>query len=106
MLSSAITERILEHLGGRRLLESIGAHNFMSDDNQISFTLGSTPRNVHAVTIAEQTRGVYRVNCYGHIARGTFQAPLIGSAGGVVADNLATVLGQLTGLDSLLHRHF
>ena len=56
MLANAVMDEILQHLGGKRVLESVGAHNFVADDNEVSFTLGRNPGRVHTVTIARQTR--------------------------------------------------
>ena len=106
MLTSLAMEEIVAHLGGRARLDAIGARNFVADGAKISFTLRRNPNGVHAVTIAQQARGAYRMECFGPIAPGTFQAQRIASAGGVVAENLATVLGRLTGIESLHHHHF
>jgi hypothetical protein len=106
MLSSAALLEIVEHLGGQARLEAVGARNFVADDSRVSFNFRNNPNGVHAVTIARQSRDKYRMDCFGPIAPGTFQAQLVASAGGIVAENLATVLGRLTGLESLHHHHF
>jgi hypothetical protein len=46
------------------------------------------------------------MECYGAVARGTLTAPLVGSADEIIPENLATVLGRLTGIESIHHRHF
>jgi hypothetical protein len=106
MLSSSLVEQLLEHLGGKERLESLGAHYFVADATNLTFTLRPNAKHVHTVSIAAQAPGRYRMDCYGARPPGSFQAPLIASATGVVADNLATVLGQLTGIEALHHHHF
>jgi hypothetical protein len=46
------------------------------------------------------------MECHDEVASGTLTAPLIGAARGIIPENLATVLGQLTGIESIHHRHF
>lgn len=106
MLSDSAVQLLLAHLGGKERLESIGAHDFFSDDTNLTFTLRPNPKHVRTVSIALQCAGRYRMDCYGGRPVGSFQAPLIASAGGIVADNLASVLGQLTGIEALHHHHY
>jgi hypothetical protein len=106
MLSNSAVQLLLGHLGGKERLESIGAHDFVSDDTNLTFTLRPNPKHVRTVSIALQCAGRYRMDCYGGRPVGSFQAPLIASAGGIVADNLASVLGQLTGIEALHHHHY
>jgi hypothetical protein len=106
MLSSSAVQRILDHLGGKERLERLGAHDFFADETHFVFTLDHSPRRVHTVSIALQFQGYYRMDCYGGRSPGSFQAPLLGTAGGILAENLATVLGQLTGVEALHHHHY
>ena len=106
MLSSSIVQQILDHLGGKERLESLGAHGFVADETHLTFTLGHNPRRVRTVCIALQVRELYRMDCYGARSPGCFQAPLLSSAGGILPENLATVLGRFTGVEALHHHHF
>lgn len=106
MLSSNAVQTVLDHLGGQETLEIIGAHNLVADDSRVSFTLRTSPARVHTVAISRQPNGRYRIDCYGRIQPGTFQASELGSAVGVEPDNLAAKLGEMTGLDILKDRHF
>jgi hypothetical protein len=106
MLSSLTVQEILVHLGGLDRLKEIGLHNFVADESRISFSLPRGPRNVRSVTVAPQPHGRYVMECYGAIVPGTFKAPLIAQAGSILPENLATVLGQLTGVEGLRHHHF
>jgi hypothetical protein len=106
MLASPELHEIVERLGGLARLEAAGARNFVVDEAMVSFTFRNNPNGVHAVTIARQSRDKYRMECFGPMAPGTFQTQLVASAGAIVPENLATVLGRLTGLESLHHHHF
>ncbi len=97
----------MQHLGGNGVLERLGASKFVVDSDHVSFRLNRTsPHGVHSITISIQPNGFFDMECYGHIAPGTFTAPLVGRAKQIVPDNLATVLGQLTGVETIHHRHY
>ena len=107
MLESATLKEIVAHLGGSALLSEVGVHNFATDDSHVSFQFfRSNPRNVHAVTIALQSNGQYTMMCFGKLIPGTFTSPKLAEATDIIAENLATVLGQLTGIERLHHRHY
>jgi len=107
MTSSDLVETIVSHLGGENVLAQIGAGEFFSDGARVSFQLRhSNPKGVHSVVISTQPRGFFSMECYGHLAHGTLTAPLVGAARQIIPENLATVLGQLTGIESIHHRHF
>ena len=107
MASSHLVETIIAHLGGQHVLAQIGASGFFSDGARVSFQLGHTnAKGVRSVVISAQPNGLFRMECYGEVARGTLTAPLVGSAKEIIPENLATVLGRLTGIESIHHRHF
>lgn len=95
------------HLGGSQTLRHLGAGPLVVDRRRVSFSLRhANPAGVHTVVIAREADGFYRMDCYGARAPGYLSAPRIASAGQIIAENLATVLGQLTGDEALHHRHF
>jgi hypothetical protein len=107
LLPSLTIESIMRHLGGNVVLESLGAQKFVLDSDHVSFHLNRTnPHGVHSITISIQPHGFFNMECYGQIAPGTFTAPLVGRAQRIVPDNLATVLVQLTGIETIHHRHY
>jgi hypothetical protein len=98
---------VIAHLGGEELLTRLGVCNFVSDDTHLSFTfVHENSKGVHSVTIETEPNGWFRMTCYGRIPPRSFRAPIIGTAEEIIPENLATVLGNLTGLDILHHRHF
>ncbi len=106
MLSPPVTASIIDHLGGRELLAGLGVRNFVSDDRHLSFTLARTnPRGVGSVTISVEPRGLFHIMFHGRVPPGSFSAPVLGTASGVIAENLASVLGEFAGIDALRHRH-
>jgi hypothetical protein len=107
MLLSDTLDSIMSHLGGEGILTQIGAHAFVSDDTHVSFRLDhANPKKIHSVVISFQPNGFFNMDCYGHLIPGTFSAPLLGTAKQILPENLATVLGQLTGIDLIHHSHF
>jgi hypothetical protein len=107
MPSSTTVEEIVSHLGGETRLSELGARGFFADETRVSFKLTRpNPKGVRSVAISFQGNNFFEMNCYGPFMPGGFQAPLVATANGVLAENLATVLGQLTGIESLHHRHF
>lgn len=104
---SHLLETVKAHLGGETVLAEIGACEFFCENARVSFRFHlSNPSNVHSVVISKEPRGRFKMECYGMIKPGTLTAPLVGEARDIVVENLATVLGQLTGLESIHHRHF
>jgi hypothetical protein len=113
--SGAVTEpmpvqaigAIESHLGGSGLLTLLGASKFVADHEHLSFSLHkANPTGVRTVTITPQPDGSFNMQCHGERAPGFLSAPLVGSATHVVAESLATVLGNLTGVETIHHRHF
>ena len=96
---------IIDHLGGEKYLASLGARDFVIDETHVGFTLvHDNPKNVHSVTITVEPGG-FKVSCYGRLAPGTFRAPVLAVESVAIPDSLADVLGTLTGIDALKHRH-
>lgn len=107
MLSNETLQEIVVHLGGETKLAEIGARGVFADDNHVAFKLvRPNPRHVHSVMITLQPNGRFGMTCFGALAPAAFDAPQLASASGIVPENLATVLGQLTGIESLRHRHY
>jgi hypothetical protein len=97
---------IIDHLGGRNFLASVGARNFAIDDTHLSFTfVHDNPKGIHSVTISIEPDGSFKMACYGRIMPGTLHAPTLGTEKIAISENLAAVLGKLTGIDALQHRH-
>ena len=97
---------ILEHLGGETFLTGLGARDFIADENGVTFTLGrDNPGKIHSVSITDEGHGRYKVTCYGRISPGSFHAPVRATEIVAIAENLASVLGRLTGIEALQHRH-
>lgn len=95
------------HLGGAAVLKSLGASALAADHNHVSFTLGrANPKGIRTVVITAEPDGRYRMDCYAPRELGRLTAPRAASATGIVAENLATVLGQLSGVETIHHRHF
>ena len=96
---------IIDHLGGEKFLASLGARDFVIDETHVGFTLvHDNPKKVHSVTITVEPGG-FKVSCYGRLAPGTFRAPVLAVENVAIPDSLAEVLGTLTGIDALKHRH-
>jgi len=107
MASSHVAETIVAHLGGENVLAQIGARDFFSDGARLSFRLSpANPKGVRSVVISAQTNGLFSMECFGEIMRGALTAPLVGTAREIIPENLATVLGRLTGIESIHHRHY
>jgi hypothetical protein len=106
MSSSYLVETIVAHLGGEHVLAQIGAREFFSDGTRVSFRFHANSKGVRSVVISALPNGFFSMDCYGEIGRGTLTAPKIASAREIIPENLATVLGRLTGIESIHHRHF
>ena len=107
MESSRLAEAIILRLGGENVLAQIGALEFFSDGTRVSFKLNHwNPKGVRSVIISTQPRGFFSMQCYSEIVPGTLTAPLIGTAQQIIPENLATVFCDLTGIESIRHRHF
>jgi hypothetical protein len=107
LMSADLVESIKTHLGGETTLARVGAHAFILDRDDVTFRLfHENPAGVKTVVVKSEPEGRFRMKCFGALAKGALSAPLIAEADGIVPENLATVLGKLTGLDELHHRHF
>jgi len=107
VMPEAELQLVTAHLGGSRTLLHLGAGPLVVDRRRVSFSLRhSNPAGVHTVVIAREADGLYRMDCYGARMPGCLCAPRVASAGQIIAENLATVLGRLTGDETLHHRHF
>ena len=107
MASSHLVETVVSHLGGEHVLAQIGAGDFFSDGARVSFRLShANPKGVRSVVISVQPNSLFNMECYGEVAPGTLTAPSLGSAREIIPENLATVLGRLTGIESIHHRHY
>ena len=97
---------IIDHLGGRNFLASLGARNFVTDDTHLSFTfVHDNPKGIYSVTISVEPNESFKMTGYGRIMPGSLHAPMLGTAKIAIAENLAAALGKLTGIDALQHRH-
>jgi hypothetical protein len=97
---------IIDHLGGENFLASLGARHFVIDDRHFSFTLvHDNPKGVHSVAISMEPYGSFKMTCYGRLMSGSLHAPVLGTAKIGIPENLAAVLGELTGIDALRNRH-
>ena len=106
MNASAGAALIMGHLSGEKFLAGLGARDFAVDDTHFSFTLvHDNPKGIHSVTISIEPHGSFRVVCYGRIAPGSFHAPILATESVAIPESLAAVLGKLTGIDALRHRH-
>jgi hypothetical protein len=106
-MPSAVVEAIEAHLGGPALLDAIGVRDIAVNHDHVSFHLTKTsPKGVRTVVITTQPNGLFRMACFGGHAAGSFSTPLVASAGQIVPENLATVLGALTGFEAIHHRRF
>lgn len=107
VLRADLLEEIKRHLGGDAVLNRLVVHDFIADHESVTFRLGhANPKNVRTVVISLEPRGLFNMDCYGPRLAGALSATLVASAKQIVPENLASVLGQLTGLEEIHHRHF
>jgi len=96
---------IIEHLGGEKFLMALGVRDLTVSDTDVSFTLiHDNPKGIHSVMISKEPSG-FKVACYGRIVSGSLQAPVRATEFVAIPENLAAVLGKLTGIAALQHRH-
>ena len=106
MNSKPDSSQILDHLGGEKFLASVGARDFVTDGTHLSFTLvHDNLKGIHSVTISVEPHGDFKVWCYGRISPGTFRAPVLATESVNIPESLAAVVGKLTDIDALKHRH-
>ena len=105
-MSSTSGTQIIDHLGGEKFLADLGARDFVVDEGHVGFTfIHDNPKKVHSVTITIEPHGGFKVLCYGRLTPGTFRAPVVATENVAVSESLAAVLGKLTGIGALQHRH-
>jgi len=106
MSSSKGPASIISHLGGEDFLATLGARDFFVDDTHVSFTLiRANRKGVHSVTISIEPHGTFKIACYGRIVPGSLHPPIVGTRTVGIPENLAAVLGELSGIDFLRDRH-
>jgi len=107
MIAATTFDDIIRHFGGRERLHAIGARDLGADDRHVSFRLAHpNPGGVRSVVVTLEPNGTFVMNCYGPLTAETFTAQVVSGASGVIAENLATVLGRLTGIETLHHHHY
>lgn len=107
MATAALYDQVVAHLGGEARLKDLGARVYATDDAHVSVKLlHPNPCGVRSVTITARPGGLFAMDCFGPFRPDSFSAPIVGSAEEVIPDNLATVLGRLTGVEALHHRHY
>ena len=110
MMSPHTIETIKSHFGGDGMLACLGADAFVVNHDHVSFRLTHpNPKGVRSVVISIESvkpHEFFTMDCYGAIAPGRLTAPLIGTARQIIPENLATVLGKLTGIETMHHRHY
>ena len=107
LMPATLVEEIKLHLGGEERLARIGARSFVVDHDDVTFRLcHDNPSGAKTIVIRTEPGGLFSMKCYGALAPGCLSAPVVGQAWEIVPDNLATVLGKLTGLEELHHRHY
>jgi hypothetical protein len=98
---------VVRHLGGDASLKELGARIVAEDNGHISLgLLHPNPRGVRSVIITARGNGFFDMDCFGHMRLGSLQADRVGRAEDIVPDSLASVLGMMTGVETLHHRHF
>lgn len=106
-MPSQTIELIERRLGGSDALARLGASEFVADHDRVSFRLNKpNSQGVRTVVITLEAQDLFRMDCYGQRSPGCLSAPLVASAEDIIAENLATVLGHLTGIELIHHRHF
>jgi hypothetical protein len=107
MFAAMTLEEFKTRLGGEDRLAAIGAYQFCLDPSHVTFRLGRpNPNGVRTVEVSIEPDGLFAMDCFGGLLPGGFQAKHIANANEILPENLATVLGKLTGIDDLHHRHF
>ena len=105
--ASILLEAVRTHLGGEPVLTSLGARRFLATPERVSFRLEHpNPAGVRTVVVTVEPNGFFAMDCFGEAPAGGLTPVLAGYATQIVPDSLATVLGKLTGLESIHHRHY
>jgi hypothetical protein len=100
-------DAIAAHLGGAARLNEIGATLGLQEGGRFSLKFTrSNPRGVRSVDIISEPDGLFGMVCYGPVPPEAFHAEQLGHASKILPENLATVIGRLTGVESLHHHHY
>lgn len=103
----ALYDEVVRHLGGETRLQELGARVSADDEAHVSLRLlHPNPRGVRSVIITARANGFFDMDCFGPMRGGAFQAEPLGRAAEILPENLATVLGMMTGVESLHHHHY
>lgn len=103
----ALYSEVVRHLGGEACLKDLGARVATDDASHISFRLSHpNPRGVRSVVIRARGNGLFDMECFGPMRLDGFVAQPLGHAEFIVAESLASVLGKMTGVESLHHHHY
>lgn len=104
---AALYAEVVRHLGGEARLKELGVRVNANDDAHVSLRLlHPNPRGVRSVIIAERPNGFFDMECFGPLRLDAFFAEPLGRVEEIVPDSLASVLGMMTGIESLHHHHF
>lgn len=107
MANAVFLTNVVTHLGGEARLKTLGARISVNDDTHISIKLlHPNPRGVRSVIITRRQNGFYDMDCFGPLRPNSFSAPLVDHADNILPENLASVMGQLTGEGRLCHHHY
>jgi hypothetical protein len=107
MATATLLDNVIRHLGGEERLRTLGARVSVNDDTHISVKLlHPNPRGVRSVIITGRSNGFFDIDCFGPLRPSAFSAPLVDKADNILPENLAAVLGKLTGDERLHHRHY
>lgn len=107
MATATLLDNVVRHLGGEERLKSLGARVSVNDDTHVSVKLlHPNPRGVRSVIISRRANGFFDMDCFGPLRPSSFSAPLLDKADNILPENLATVMGRLTGDERLHHHHY
>jgi hypothetical protein len=100
-------DAIAAHLGGKARLKELGATLGPEEGGHFSLRFTrANPRGVRSIDITAEPDGLFGMTCYGPVPPEAFHAAQLGHASRILPENLATVLGRLTGVESLHHHHY
>ncbi|WP_442756370.1 hypothetical protein ACNHKD_07060 [Methylocystis sp. JAN1] len=102
-----LCNEVVQHLGGEASLREIGARVAADDHSHVSLRLNHpNPRGVRSVVITARGNGLFDMDCFGPMRLDAFHAERVGHAEQIAPDSLASVLGMMTGVESLPHHHY
>jgi hypothetical protein len=100
-------DAIAAHLGGKARLKALGATLGPEEGGHFSLRFTrANPQGVRSIDITGEPGGLFGMTCYGPVAAEALHAPQLGHATGILPENLATVIGRLTGIETLHHHHY